>query len=105
MWQDACDFGLLSGFSCSAMASNRAVGILSIGSKRPFITDCRRVELEARLHFLAEQSLYLLERLNDEALMVQGNDFSQRELEILKWTAEGKPHKKFHLFCRFLSTP
>lgn len=97
MWQDACNFGLLSGFSCSAMASNRAVGILSIGSKRPFITGSRRVELEVKLHFLAEQSLSLLERLNDEALMVQGNDFSQRELEILRWTAEGKTSQEISL--------
>lgn len=97
MWQEAGNFGLLSGFSCSAMASNRAVGILSIGSHRPFITDCRQVELEVKLHFLAEQSLCLLERLNDEALMVQGNDFSQRELEILKWTAEGKTSQEISL--------
>ncbi len=90
LWKEAGEFGLRSGFSCSAMAPNRAIGILSISSQQPFATQHRRVELEVKLHFLAELSLCALERLGDEAMLVLKNDFSQRELEILKWTAEGK---------------
>lgn len=90
LWKEAGEFGLHSGFSCSAMAPNRAIGILSISSHQPFTTQQRRVELEVKLHFLAELSLRVLERLKDDSMLVLKNDFSQRELEILKWTAEGK---------------
>jgi LuxR family transcriptional regulator len=43
-----------------------------------------------KLHLLAELSLDTLERFSDDAMMVLKKEFSQRELEILKWTAEGK---------------
>ncbi|BAN98547.1 luxR family transcriptional regulator [Plautia stali symbiont] len=43
-----------------------------------------------QLLFQAELSLRVLDRLNDGSMVVLSNDFSQRELEILKWTAEGK---------------
>ena len=89
-WAEANAAGLQSGFSCSAMASNRAIGILSISSQRSGQTQQRRVQLEVQLHFLAELSLRVLDRLNDSSMVVLSNDFSQRELEILKWTAEGK---------------
>jgi len=60
-------------------------------------TQHRRVELEVQLHFLAEQSLRVLDRLNDGSMVVLSNDFSQRELEILKWTAEGKTSAEISL--------
>ena len=39
----------------------------------------------------------VLERLNDDSMVVLSNDFSQRELEILKWTAEGKTSAEISL--------
>lgn len=90
LWQEANEHGLLSGFSCSAMAPNRVIGILSISSQQPLPIHLRRIELEVKLHFLAELSLDTLERFSDDAMMVLKKEFSQRELEILKWTAEGK---------------
>jgi len=90
LWAEANAAGLMSGFSCSAMAPNRAIGILSIASKLHSKTQHLRIELEVKLHLLAELSLRVLARLNDGSMMVLSNDFSQRELEILKWTAEGK---------------
>ncbi|QGY28699.1 transcriptional regulator SdiA [Pantoea cypripedii] len=97
LWAEANAYGLMSGFSCSAMASNRAIGILSIASKQHSKTRHLRVELEVKLHFLAELSLRVLERLNDSSMAVLSNDFSQRELEILKWTAEGKTSAEISL--------
>ncbi|MEK6306128.1 MAG: transcriptional regulator SdiA [Pantoea dispersa] len=97
LWAEANAAGLVSGFSCSAMALNRAIGILSIASQQPSQTQHRRVELEVQLHFLAELSLLVLDRLNDGSMVVLSNDFSQRELEILKWTAEGKTSAEISL--------
>lgn len=90
LWQEAREHGLQSGFSCSAMAPNRVIGILSISSQQPLPIQQRRIELEVKLHFLAELSLDTLERFSDDAMLVLKKEFSQRELEILKWTAEGK---------------
>ncbi|MFH8134065.1 transcriptional regulator SdiA [Pantoea osteomyelitidis] len=97
LWKEAGEHGLASGFSCSAMAPNRAIGILSISSHQPCKTQHLRVELEVKLHFLAELSLRTLERFADDSMSILGNDFSQRELEILKWTAEGKTSAEISL--------
>jgi LuxR family transcriptional regulator len=43
-----------------------------------------------RLRTLTELSLLTLLRLEDEMVMPPEMKFSRRELEILKWTAEGK---------------
>ncbi|AVV37311.1 MULTISPECIES: transcriptional regulator SdiA [Pantoea] len=90
LWHEAREYGLQSGFSCSAMAPNRVIGILSISSQQPISVQLRHAELEVKLHLLAELSLDTLERFSDDAMMVLKKAFSQRELEILKWTAEGK---------------
>lgn len=89
-WQEAQEYGLKSGFSCSFMAANRAAGILSISSCEPSKSTRVQREVELKLLVLAEMSLATLMRLKDESMMIFENDFSQRELEILKWTAEGK---------------
>ncbi len=39
---------------------------------------------------LVRESLMALMRLNDEIVMTPEMNFSKREKEILKWTAEGK---------------
>ena len=43
-----------------------------------------------RLQILLEMSLLALLRVEDEMVMPREMKFSKRELEILKWTAEGK---------------
>lgn len=97
LWAEANAAGLNSGFSCSAMAPNRAIGILSIASSHHSQTQHLRIQLEVKLHLLAELSLRVLDRLNDSSMAVLSNDFSQRELEILKWTAEGKTSAEISL--------
>lgn len=97
LWADAAQHGLKSGFSCSAMASNRAIGILSLSARQPYPAQQRRVELEVKLHLLAELSLCTLERFADDSMIILANEFSQRELEILKWTAEGKTSAEISL--------
>ncbi|MCT6593234.1 LuxR C-terminal-related transcriptional regulator, partial [Pantoea dispersa] len=56
-----------------------------------------RVELELKLHFRAELRVRVLDRLTDGSRVVLSNDFSQRELEILNWTAEGKTSAEIYL--------
>ncbi|CAI6174379.1 LuxR C-terminal-related transcriptional regulator [Escherichia coli] len=42
------------------------------------------------MQLLVRESLMALMRLNDEIVMTPEMNFSKREKEILKWTAEGK---------------
>ncbi len=97
LWTDAQAAGLLSGFSCSAMASNRAIGILSIASHEVGRSSHRSTELQVQVQFLADLSLRVLARLEDCSMVVLNKEFSGRELEILKWTAEGKTSAEISL--------
>lgn len=65
--------GLLSFSRCSA----REIPILSD-------------ELQLKMQLLVRESLMALMRLNDEIVMTPEMNFSKREKEILRWTAEGK---------------
>ncbi|MDR7341860.1 LuxR family transcriptional regulator [Pantoea alhagi] len=89
-WQEAKQHGLVSGVSCSLMALNRAIGILSASSKKAANMLTLLPEQQLRLQYLLDLSLQTLQRLDDVAMRILDITLSQRELEILKWTAEGK---------------
>lgn len=89
-WQAAKAHGLSSGFSCSLMALNRTLGILSAASKKAMSKLIFLPEQQLRLQYLLELALQTLQRLNDTSMRVLDITLSERELEILKWTAEGK---------------
>ncbi|MDU4095667.1 MAG: transcriptional regulator SdiA, partial [Pantoea sp.] len=89
-WQEAKQHGLISGVSCSLMALNRATGILSASSKKTANMLTFLPEQQLRLQYLLDLSLQTLQRLNDVSMRILDITLSQRELEILKWTAEGK---------------
>jgi len=89
-WDAARDHGLRRGITQSLMLPNRALGFLSVSRQshqaNPFADD----ETELRLQTLMELSVATLLRLEDTTVMAPEMKFSKRELEILKWTAEGK---------------
>ena len=89
-WRQAKEYGLLSGFSCSLMAPNRAIGILSVASSKAINMLKLRPEQQLRLQYLLDLSLQTLLRLDDTSMRLLDITLSPRELEILKWTAEGK---------------
>src|SRR5699024_12577115 len=69
--------------------SNRALGFLSFSRSSareiPILSD----ELQLKMQLLVRESLMALMRLNDEIVMTPEMNFSKREKEILKCTAEG----------------
>lgn len=71
-------------------AAKSGAGLLSFSrcSTReiPILSD----ELQLKMQLLVRESLMALMRLNDEIVMTPEMNFSKREKEILKWTAEGK---------------
>lgn len=90
LWEAARAHGLRRGVTQYLMLPNRALGFLSFSrcSTReiPILSD----ELQLKMQLLVRESLMALMRLNDEIVMTPEMNFSKREKEILKWTAEGK---------------
>lgn len=84
------DNGVMSGISCSAMAANRAVGILSMSSGKGLENIGISLEKELKLQYLISLALSALIQVQDVSMSVYNMELSERELEILKWTAEGK---------------
>ncbi|EMH4162240.1 transcriptional regulator SdiA [Pluralibacter gergoviae] len=89
LWDGARDFGLRAGFTHRHVLPNRAVGYLSFSrsGERASHSD---EELHLRSLTLAELSLTSLLNLKDPQVVPPEIKFSNRELEIVKWTADGK---------------
>nr|WP_024967680.1 transcriptional regulator SdiA [Pantoea sp. IMH] len=86
----AKEFGICSGFSCSGMAKNRAIGILSMASGKPFENIELKQETQLKMQHLVVLLLEALQRVRDISMTVVDMELSPREREILQWTAEGK---------------
>ncbi|XPE68747.1 LuxR C-terminal-related transcriptional regulator [Shigella boydii] len=54
------------------------------------------------MQLLVRESLMALMRLNDEIVMTPEMNFSKREKEILKWTAEGETSAEIAMICQSL---
>ena len=93
----AKEYGIRSGFSYSRMVKNRAVGILSMASGKSFEKIGLTHEKHLKLQYLTELALEALLRVNDISMSVMKMELSQRESEILKWTAEGKTSAEISL--------
>jgi transcriptional activator SdiA len=89
-WDAAQDHGLRKGITQSLMMPNRALGFLSVSRQSHQPNPLTDDETELRLQTLMALSLSSLLRMEDEMVMAPEMKFSKRELEILKWTAEGK---------------
>ena len=90
LWDGARDHGLVKGITQCLTLPNHAQGFLSVSGQNRSAGPYPADELEMRLRMLIELSLLTLLRLQDAMVMPPEMKFSRRELEILKWTAEGK---------------
>ncbi|MDQ4428376.1 MAG: transcriptional regulator SdiA [Yokenella regensburgei] len=91
LWEAARDNGVCKGVTQCLMLPNRAMGFFSVSRENTKVKNpCSDDEMELRLQTLVELSLLTLLRLDDDMVTPPEMRFSKRELEILKWTAEGK---------------
>ncbi|MGU9865636.1 transcriptional regulator SdiA [Kluyvera ascorbata] len=90
LWLAARQHGLQTGATQCLMLPNHAHGFLSVSRTRVARQPLAEDEMAMRLQILLEMSLLALLRVGDEMVMPREMKFSKRELEILKWTAEGK---------------
>lgn len=89
--------GIYHGISCSVMAKNRSVGILSLSSANPSKMIVLTTELELKLQYISDLSMAALIEIDDISMLATKLELSDRELEILKWTAEGKTSAEISL--------
>ncbi|OON40801.1 transcriptional regulator SdiA [Izhakiella australiensis] len=89
--------GIKSGISYSSMAKSRTIGILSMSSANSMKNKTISLEEELKLPLLTELALSALVRMEDASMSVLNMELSDRELEILKWTAEGKTSAEISL--------
>ena len=90
LFRSAREHGLQTGATQCLMLPNHAHGFLSVSRSRVLRVAQDEDEMALRLQILLEMSLLALLRVEDEMVMPREMKFSKRELEILKWTAEGK---------------
>jgi LuxR family transcriptional regulator len=93
----AKEYGIHSGFSACAMAKNRSIGILSMASGKTFEKIMLTPEKQLKLQYLSVLIMEALQQVKDISMSVMNMELSQRELEILKWTAEGKTSAEISL--------
>ena len=89
--------GLPRGISISAFAQDTATGLLSFASSDPLNNVKLTTELQLKLQYMVELSLATLSRLEDISMVSVKLELSDREREILKWTAEGKTSAEISL--------
>ncbi|CAO97128.1 transcriptional regulator SdiA [Erwinia tasmaniensis] len=97
VFDDARIHGIYHGISCSVMASNRSVGILSMSTANALKNIVLTPEIELKIQYISELTMAALIDINDISMATTKLDLSERELEVLKWTAEGKTSAEISL--------
>lgn len=90
LWLAAREHGLQTGATQCLMLPNHAHAFLSVSRAGARDHSIQQDEIALHLQIMLEFSLLALLRIEDEMVMPREMKFSKRELEILKWTAEGK---------------
>ena len=91
LWEDARAFGLRFGWAQSNRDANGSVGMLSLSRSHDDITEKELLHKEFALTWLAQlATIRLSEMLTKTNLPEAAVELSPRELEVLRWTAEGK---------------
>jgi len=93
----AREHGICQGISCSVLANNRAVGILSLSTASSSKNRALTPEIELKLQYISELAMAALITMNDISMSIARLELSEREREILKWTAEGKTSAEISL--------
>lgn len=90
-WEDAQSEGLNFGWSQSSVDTQGLIGMLSLARSCESISDKELQDKEARMRWLAHMTHLALSRVLIRSFQNQyAPDLTSRELEVLKWTADGK---------------
>lgn len=95
MWTEAQDFGLKFGLAQSTFDGNGGVGMVTFARSRNQITEREMDEIQDRCRWLVNATHDAFSRvLAGIAKPALERELTSREIEILKWMADGKTSKE-----------
>lgn len=89
LWDEARDFGLRVGLAQSAWGVQGSFGLLSLARNGMTLTNAELIDLRPRVRWLAETTHQRMQKLLLQR-ECRGVELTDREHEVLAWTAEGK---------------
>ncbi|BBP02505.1 autoinducer binding domain-containing protein [Sulfuriferula nivalis] len=91
LWEDAQSFGLKIGWAQSSRDINNASGMLTLARAEEPISEMERQANECKMTWLAQATHSVMaQRLTPKLLPESMIQLSPREIEVLKWTGDGK---------------
>ncbi len=91
LWEDARAHGLSVGWAQSSLDSNGVGGMLSLARSHDLLTPKELRAKENQMHWLVNIAHLTLSRfLIEKSTQSQNIGLTPREVEVLKWTADGK---------------
>ncbi len=90
LWGEARDSGLRVGATLPLRTTNQTLTVLSVARHDEKIGQVESEVVRLHLRFLIEQTMQRLAELGHAMLSQPSISLSQREREILQWTADGK---------------
>ncbi|MFO2464365.1 autoinducer binding domain-containing protein [Pseudomonas sp. 15FMM2] len=90
LWQEARDWGLCVGATLPIRGHDLSLRILSVARRQEPISLAESDEIQLRLRCILEQATLRLKDLGHSERSGESVHLSQREREILQWTADGK---------------
>ncbi len=90
LWEEAQSFGLNHGWAKSSLDANGVGGMLTLARSRDAVSDSELAANGLKLSWLAHVAHSSLSRLMVSELANETPNLTGREVEVLKWTADGK---------------
>jgi LuxR family transcriptional regulator len=90
MWEEARAHGLRFGWAKSNLDANGVGGMLTLARSQDELSDAEVAANGLKMCWLAHMAHLALSRLMISSLADEGPSLTEREIEVLKWTADGK---------------
>ncbi len=89
-WGEACDNGLRVGATLPLRTTNQSLSVLSVARQGGRISRAESAVMRLHLRCLIEHAVQRLAELGHPMLSQPAITLSQRERQVLQWTADGK---------------
>jgi LuxR family quorum-sensing system transcriptional regulator SolR len=90
MWEEAQSFGLRFGWAKSNLDANGVGGMLTLARSNEALSEAEVAANSLKMCWLAHMAHVSLSRLMITHLADESPSLTDREVEVLKWTADGK---------------
>lgn len=90
LWEEARSFGLHFGWAKSTLDANGVGGMLTLARSRQALSEAELADNGLKMSWLAHMAHVSLSRLIVASMADRTPMLTEREVEVLKWTADGK---------------